>query len=261
LVDIVINGPLGFVVQEKLKMSMVTLQDIKRAIEQLTTADRDALRRWLYISWGAGLESTEYRVAEPAVAYAPDPEHPYVSVEEYLEGELHSQVRHEYVEGHVYAMAGASDDHNRIAGNIFSFLHAALRGKPCEPFINDMKAKISSQRASTFYYPDVLVACDPTDKEKYYRERPVVVVEVLSPETRRTDEREKAIAYRLVSSVDLYLLVEQDRLRVTALHRADNDWRREVIEGRTAALKLECLGVEIPMERIYERTAVVRACQ
>jgi Uma2 family endonuclease len=235
---------------------MLTLQDIKRAIEQLTTADRDALRQWLYISAGACIESTEYRVAEPAVAYAPDSEHPCVSVEEYLEGELHSQVRHEYVEGHVYAMAGASDDHNRIAGNIFSFLHAALRGKPCEPFINDMKAKI--QLASAFYYPDVLVACDPTDREKYYRERPVVIVEVLSPETRRTDEREKAIAYRLVSSVEVYVLVEQDRLRITALRRANNDWNREVIEGRTAAVKLECLGVEIPMERIYERTRVER---
>jgi Uma2 family endonuclease len=237
-------------------MSMVTLRDIKRAIKQLTTADRDALRQWLHISAGAGVGSTEYRVAEPAVAYAPDPEHPYVSVEEYLEAELHSHVRHEYVEGHVYAKAGASDDHNRIAGNIFSFLHSALRGKPCEPFINDMKVKI--QLASAFYYPDVLVACDPTDKEQYYRERPVVIVEVLSPETRGTDEREKAIAYRLVSSIDLYLLVDQDRLRITALHRTDNDWSREVIEGRGAALKLECLGVEIPMERIYERTGVVR---
>ena len=233
-------------------MSMLTLQDIKRAIEQLATADRDALRQWLYISAGTGVESTGYRVDEPAVAYAADPEHPYVSVEEYLEGELHSQLRHEYVAGHVYAMAGASDDHNRIAGNIFSFLHSALRGKPCEPFINDMKAKI--QLASAFYYPDVLVACDPADKEMYYRERPVVIVEVLSPETRRTDEREKATAYRLVSSIEAYLLVEQYRLRITVLHRADNDWRREVIEGRTAALKLECLGVEIPMERIYERT-------
>ena len=239
-------------------MSMLTLQDIKRAIEQLSTADREALGQWLYISADAGVENTGYRVAEPAVAYAADPEHPYVSVEEYLEGELDSQLRHEYVEGHVYAMAGASDDHNRIAGNIFSFLHAALRGKPCEPFINDMKARIPPQLASAFYYPDVLVACDSTDKEQYYRERPVVIVEVLSPQTRRTDEREKAIGYRLFPSVEVYLLVEQDRLRITVLHRADKDWRREVIQGRTAALKLECLGVEIPMERIYERTAVKR---
>jgi Uma2 family endonuclease len=239
-------------------MSMLTLQDIKRAIEQLSNTDREALGQWLYISADAGVETTGYRVAEPAVAYAVDPEHPYVSVEEYLEGERDSQLRHEYVEGHVYAMAGASDDHNRIAGNIFSFLHAALRGKPCEPFMNDMKARIPPQLASAFYYPDVLVACDPTDTEKYYRERPAVIVEVLSPETRRTDEREKAIAYRLFPSVEVYLLIEQDRLRITALHRADNDWRREVIEGRTATLKLECLGVEIPMERIFERTRVER---
>jgi Uma2 family endonuclease len=239
-------------------MSMLTLQDIKLAIEQLSTADRDDLLQWLYISADAGVESTDYRVAEPAVAYAADPQHPYVSVEEYLEGERDSQLRHEYVEGHVYAMAGASDDHNRIAGNIFSFLHAALRGKPCEPFMNDMKARIPPQFASAFYYPDVLVACDPTDTEKYYRERPAVIVEVLSPETRRTDEREKAIAYRLFPSVEVYLLIEQDRLRITALHRADNDWRREVIEGRTATLKLECLGVEIPVERIFERTRVGR---
>jgi Uma2 family endonuclease len=237
---------------------MLTVQDIKRAIEQLSHTDREALGQWLYISADAGVENAGYHVAEPAVAYAADPEHFYVSVEEYLEGERDSQLRHEYVEGHVYAMAGASDEHNRIAGNIFSFLHAALRGKPCEPFINDMKARIPPQLASAFYYPDVLVACDPTDKEKYYRERPVVIVEVLSPQTRRTDEREKAIAYRLFPSVEVYLLVEQDRLRITALHRVDNDWRREVIQGRTAALKLECLGVEIPMERIYERTAVER---
>jgi Uma2 family endonuclease len=239
-------------------MSMLTLQDIKRAIEQLSNTDREALGQWLYISADAGVENAGYHVAEPAVAYPADPEHPYVSVEEYLEGERDSQLRHEYVEGHVYAMAGASDDHNRIAGNIFSFLHAALRGKPCEPFMNDMKARIPPQLASAFYYPDVLVTCDPTDTEKYYRERPAVIVEVLSPETRRTDEREKAIAYRLFPSVEVYLLIEQDRLRITALHRADNDWRREVIEGRTATLKLECLGVEIPMERIFERTRAGR---
>ncbi len=239
-------------------MSILTLQDLKQAIEQLATADRDALRQWLYISAGAGVETTGYHVAEAAVAYAADPDLPHVSVEDYLEGERDSQLRHEYVEGHVYAMAGASADHNRIAGNIFSFLHSALRGKPCEPFINDMKAKIPPQLASAFYYPDVLVACDPTDKEKYYREHPVVIVEVLSPETRRTDEREKAIAYRLVSTVKVYLLVEQDRLRITVLNRAANDWHREVVEDRTTVLKLDCLGVEIPLERIYERTAVAR---
>src|SRR5262245_26554542 len=94
--------------------------------------------------------------------------------EEYLEGERYSDVRHEYVDGRVYAMAGASDDHNRIAANLLAFLHAALRGKPCEPFMADMKVKIPSRFADAFYYPDVMVACDPADNARYYRERPWV---------------------------------------------------------------------------------------
>src|SRR2546430_11541542 len=66
----------------------------------------------------------------------------WMSPQDYIEGERHSEIRHEYVGGYVYAMAGASDDHNRIAGNIFSALHERLRGKRCEPFMADMKLKI-----------------------------------------------------------------------------------------------------------------------
>ena len=112
-----------------------------------------------------------------------------VSVEDYLEGERLSEIRHEYVGGYAYAMAGANDDHNRIVGNIYSSLHQRLRGKRCEPFMADMKLKIPGGQA--FYYPDVLVACDPSDNAKYFRERPTVVFEVMSPETARSDQREK----------------------------------------------------------------------
>jgi Uma2 family endonuclease len=181
----------------------------------------------------------------------------WITPEEYLEGERASEIRHEYVDGRVYAMAGASDDHNRIAGNIFRELGNALRGHRCEPFINDMKVKIPSLSVTdVFYYPDVLVACDPTDNAKYYRERPTVIFEVLSPETERTDQREKVIAYGQIPSIELYLLVEQGCMRVTALHRAESAWRKEVLEGPTAVLKLDCLGVEIPLARLYERTTL-----
>src|SRR5947209_20560256 len=108
------------------------------------------------------------------------PQH-VISVEEYLEGEKFSEVRHEYIGGHVYAMAGASDDHNRIAVNIVGELRERLRGKKCEPFGTDMKLKIPGSQA--FYYPDAQVVCDPTDDAKYFRERPAVVFEVASPET------------------------------------------------------------------------------
>jgi Uma2 family endonuclease len=181
----------------------------------------------------------------------------YISPEEYLEGELYSDVRHEYIKGLVYAMAGSSEDHNRIAGNIFGFLHSALRGQRCEPFVTDMKVRMAPSPAEVFYYPDVVVACDPTDNAKYYRERPTLVVEVLSESTRLTDEREKTWAYHQVTSLEAYVMVEQEQPIVTLLHRQELAWRREILTGADAVLKLECLGVEIPFSAIYERTSVL----
>lgn len=180
-----------------------------------------------------------------------------ISVEEYLQGELHSEVRHEYIGGLVYAMAGASDDHNRIGGNIFSFLHAALRGKRCEPFGSDMKFKIP--KFDSFYYPDVLVTCDPTDNAKYFRERPTVVFEVLSPETERTDTREKRYAYDTVDALKVYVLVAQDRPEVIVYRRTPEDaWSTETLRGLNSTLLLPEIAVEIPFTRIFERTALAR---
>jgi Uma2 family endonuclease len=179
-----------------------------------------------------------------------------ISPDEYLDGERSAEVRHEYVDGRVYAMAGASDDHNRIAGNIFAELHDRLRGRPCEPFIYDMKVKIPPTFADVYYYPDVLVACDPTDNARHFRERPTVIIDVLSPETERTDRREKAIAYRQIPTIQGYVLVEQERIAVTVLRRSEPGWQSDVIEGAGSILKLPGIGVEIPLERIYKRTAV-----
>lgn len=183
----------------------------------------------------------------------------WISPDEYLEGERSAEVRHEYVDGHVYAMAGASDDHNRIAGNIFAELRERLRGHRCEPFINDMKVKIPPAFADVYYYPDVLVACDPTDNARYFRERPTVLIEVLSTETERTDRREKAIAYRQIPTVEAYVLVEQERMAATILRRTEPGWQSHVIEAPGSILKLPGIGVEIPLERIYERTPVSRS--
>jgi len=178
-----------------------------------------------------------------------------ISPDEYLAGERASEIRHEYLDGRVYAMAGASDDHNRIAGNIHGELRERLRGTRCEPFINDMKVKIPPHFADAFYYPDVVVACDPTDHAKYYRERPAVIFEVLSPETERTDRREKALAYRHLPTLEVYVLVvAQDQMTVTVMRRAEPGWTSEIIEGSSGVLKLPNIGVEIPLVRIYERT-------
>jgi Uma2 family endonuclease len=179
-----------------------------------------------------------------------------ISEEEYLQGELRSEVRHEYIAGHVYAMAGASDDHNRIAGNIFAFLHVALRGNRCEAFINDMKLKLA--RVETFYYPDVLVSCEPGDAAKYFRERPSVIFEVLSPETERIDQNEKRKAYAAIESLRTYVLVAQERFEATVLRKIEEGaWTTEVLRGHDAVLKLPEIGAEIPFDRIYERTSLL----
>jgi Uma2 family endonuclease len=123
--------------------------------------------------------------------------------------------------------------------------------------MSDMKLKMPGSEA--FYYPDVLVACDPADNAKYFRERPTVVFEVLSPETERTDQREKRFAYSLVPSIKVYVILAQDKAEVTVLRRSRAGlWKEEVLAGRNAVLKLPELKVEIPLARIYERTTAGR---
>lgn len=120
------------------------------------------------------------------------------------------------------------------------------------------RANISEIRvidSPAFYYPDVLVACDPSDNDAYFRERPTVVFEVLSPETERTDQREKRFAYALVPSLKVYVIIAQDKWQLTVLHRGrGGPWKAETVEGRNAVLKLPQVKLEIPLARIYERT-------
>jgi Uma2 family endonuclease len=179
------------------------------------------------------------------------------SLEDYLTGELVADVRHEYVGGRIFAMAGASDDHNRIVGNTFLALGNHLQGHGCEVFSNDMKARTHSQ---VFYYPDVMVCCDPSDNARYFRERPRFIFEVLSDETRRTDEREKALAYFHTPSVETYVVVEQDRMAVTVLRRGSGSWwQAELLTDAGSCVRLESLGFEITLERIYQRTSAAVA--
>jgi Uma2 family endonuclease len=181
----------------------------------------------------------------------------WVGPEEYLAGERNSEIRHEYLDGRVYATPGAGVNHNRIARNILAELTNALRGKKCEPFGSDMKVKIPPTFADAYYYPDVTVACDPSESAEYYREHPSVIFEVLSPDTERTDRREKALAYRHIPTLEFYVLVEQERMAITVMRRAEPGWVSEIIEGPGATLKLSNIGVEIPLARIYERTTLL----
>ena len=102
----------------------------------------------------------------------------WISPEEYLEGEKVAEVRHEYVDGQVYAMAGTTKAHGRIAGNLFRRLGNHLDGHRCEPFGNDIKVRIPPQIGNLFYYPDVVVTCaDEGADDEYYLNQPAIVVE------------------------------------------------------------------------------------
>jgi len=146
----------------------------------------------------------------------------WISEEEYLEGELTSEVKHEYIDGKVFAMAGASRNHERIAGNIYRQFGNHLQGKPCEPFRSDLKIKVGSK----FFYPDVMVVCDEPNPHSHYTQSPTLIVEVLSKNSRRMDETTKRLAYQSIPTLQEYVLIEQDFVDVEVC-RLSQGWVSE----------------------------------
>jgi Uma2 family endonuclease len=178
-----------------------------------------------------------------------------ISPEEYLAGELRSEVRHEYISGRVYAMAGTSVNHNHIAGNFMIELGIHLRGKKCAPFMNDMKVRIREASDETYYYPDVMVNCDPAGQQTYFCDTPALIVEVLSPSTEVIDRREKLTAYRRIPSLHTYILAEQDKREVTVYHRIPQGWEKTILTGADA-LTVPELEFSISLDAIYARTGL-----
>ena len=173
---------------------------------------------------------------------------PTLSVDDYLQGEQQSELRHEYIDGEVYAMVGASDRHGLIVNALAFALTPAARQRQCQLFTSDMKVRLEIGDQTCFYYPDLLVSCDPNDREPYFRRHPCLIVEVLSESTERIDRREKLLAYQTLPSLKEYLLVEQDRRRVTVYRRASG-WKAEhVVEG---AITLDCLATSLALDAIY----------
>jgi Uma2 family endonuclease len=175
----------------------------------------------------------------------------FISVEDYLDGEQDSQIRHEYVDGEVYAMVGVSDRHALIAGNLFTVFNTRLP-EHCQPFISDMKVHIRVEEKDIFYYPDILVSCDAKDRETYYRERPCLIIEVLSPGTARLDRFEKHIFYRHLETLEEYVLVSQDFRLVEVFRRCD-DWQATLYR-KDDLVTFRSVGIEVGMDQIYRRT-------
>lgn len=147
----------------------------------------------------------------------------YMSPEEYLKAEQDSSVKHEYRQGLVYAMAGASNIHVLIAGNLFAMLRNHVRGSGCRAYISDTKVHIES--AKIYYYPDVAISCDQRDQEfKDFLRYPCLIVEVLSDTTEAFDRGDKFNDYRNLESLQEYVLVSQTRKQVECF--------RKNVEGR-----------------------------
>lgn len=172
-----------------------------------------------------------------------------LSVERYLEGEKDAPVKHEYVHGEVFALAGASDVHNIIAGNIHTVFNLAARRKGCRTYMSDMKVRVED---GVFYYPDVMFVCDD-GPDPYYKDKPCVIAEVLSPSTLRTDTNEKRYAYLGLPSLELYLLVDSRRRFVWGYYRTKTGWEERVFaEGEV--IPVPCAEVELTASDIYIQT-------
>lgn len=148
----------------------------------------------------------------------------YISPEEYLAAETTSPIKHEYRDGEVYAMAGGTDAHNQIAGNLYALLRAHLRGTGCRTYFADVKAHI--EVLNRFYYPDVMVTCDDRDlSSSTFKHYPCLIVEVLSDSTEAFDRGDKFTDYRHLESLQEYVLVSQTRPQVEVFRRnAEGLW-------------------------------------
>jgi len=171
------------------------------------------------------------------------------SPEDYLALEGNSNTRHEYRYGSVYAMAGGSDDHNRLAINLLTFINLHLLGdRDCQLFAGDVKVSYAD---SFFYYPDAFVTCDPRDRADHYIKRyPKLIVEVLSPATAAFDRGQKFADYQALASLTEYVTIAQERLEVEGRRRVGEGWETALYRaGET--VRLESIGLELAIADLY----------
>ena len=179
-----------------------------------------------------------------------------ISVEDYLEGEKISPVRHEYIEGEVYAMAGASDTHNLIAGDIYIALGIHLRGSRCQPFNGDIKVQVTR---NVYYYPDILVSCEENPESPYFRNAPILIIEVTSPSTAAIDRREKLLFYQQMPSVQEYAIIDQHRMNVELHRRQSNgSWITYFFDVSDDEIEFQSVGLTLPITEIYRRVRFER---
>lgn len=177
----------------------------------------------------------------------------FLTEEEYLATEPARLERHEYIDGQIRAMAGASDSHEGVANHLNHLIYAHLRGKPCRVYKGDMKLRVQQHtqaRKVVFYYPDIMVVCDPADDHSLFKTKPRLIVEVLSHDKGR-DLIEKLAVYREIATLEEYLVVSQhsQRPEVTAFRRRTG-FEPEILQD--GAFDIECIGLSLTVRALYE---------
>jgi len=170
-----------------------------------------------------------------------------ISSDEYLKDEIARKVKHELIDGQIYAMAGASANHDRISSNVSRKFGNHLENSPCEPFGSDMKVKAGSK----FFYPDVIVDCQFDESQPYYTKSPIIIVEVLSKSTRRIDETTKRFSYMNIPSLEEYILIEQDIVDIEVIRRSENWLSQHYFLGDKVHFK--AINLTLTVEEIYHR--------
>ena len=173
-----------------------------------------------------------------------------ITADDYLAGEAISPIRHEFVAGEIFAMAGATEEHATIAGNLFALLRAQVRGGPCRVYIADMKLRVEA--ADAFFYPDVFVTCDGRDaSEPLAKRHPSLICEVLSESTEAYDRGDKFAAYRTLDSLTEYLLMDSRRRAGEVFRRQPDGWLLAPV-APDGHRDLVCIVFRCAVDALYE---------
>lgn len=174
------------------------------------------------------------------------------SVDEYLLIDRQADRKSEFLDGQIFAMAGASIAHNLIATNLTSALHRQLADGPCRVFQSDQRVRVAD--SGLYTYPDVVVACEPLVTTDYHEdtiENPLVLIEILSSSTEPYDRGEKFVRYQRIPSLSHYLLVAQDRVKCDHYARVERGWLLRSYDERDGTVRLEDLGLDLPLADVY----------
>lgn len=181
----------------------------------------------------------------------------FYTPEQYLALERQASYKSEYVNGGIFAMAGASREHNQIAFNLAGELHGQLKNRPCLAYVNDMRVKVSA--TGLYTYPDVAALCGEPQFEDEQMDtllNPSIIIEILSPSTEAYDRGDKFAHYRRLPSLMEYVLIAQDKIRVEHYIRQDRRWVLTELDGLDDRLGLVSIQCEIPLREIYGKVGL-----